>query len=96
MWTMFGFAHPQQVLTAINPYAGDHYGAMLYNLYDKKSMGQYYRCWGTLIKLTWGCPRSTHMYFVNNFLAPGFTPIRIKIISWYVEFFQTLLRSASK
>ena len=40
--------------------------------------------------------RSTHRYFVNNFLAPGFIPIRIKIISRYVKFFQSLLRSASK
>ena len=92
---MFGFAHPQQILTAINTYAGDHYGVMLYDLYDEKSAGQYFRCWGTLVKLTWGCPRSTHRYFVNNFLAQGFTSIRTKIISRYVKFFQTLLRSAS-
>ena len=93
---MFGFAHPQQVLTAINTYAGDHYGAMLYDLYDDKSTGQYYRCWGTLVKLTWGLPRSTHRYFVNNLLASEFTSIRTKIISRYVKFFQNLLRSASK
>ena len=73
--TMFRFAHPWQVLTAITTYAGDHYGAMLYDLYDDQSTGQYYRCWGTLVKLKWGLPRSTHRYFVNNFLAPEFTSI---------------------
>ena len=30
---------PVQVLTAIDRYAGDHYGAMLYDLFDEKSTG---------------------------------------------------------
>jgi hypothetical protein len=94
--TMFEFAHPEQVLTAIDRYAGDYYGAMLWNLYDEKSSGQYFRCWGTTVKLAWGCPRSTHRYFVNNFLALGFVSIRVKVISRYVNFFQTLLKSRSK
>ena len=83
-------------LTAIDKYAGDHYGAMLYNLYDDSSTGKYVRCWGTAVKLTWECPRSTHRYFVNNFLAPGFVSIRTKLISRYVKFFGSLLQSSSK
>ena len=94
--TTFGFAHPQQVLAAADFYAGDHYGSMLWNLYDENSAGQYFRCWGTLVKLAWDCPRSTHKYLVNNFLAPGFVSIRAKIISRYVKFFQSMLKSASK
>ena len=69
---------------------------MLWNLYDEKTAGQYFRCWGTLVKLTWDCPRSTHKYLVSRFLAPGFVSIRAKVISRYVKFFQTILKSASK
>ena len=61
--TTFRFAHPKQVLSAIDKYAGDYYGTMLYDLYDDNSTGQYFRCWGTAVKLTWGCPRSTHRVF---------------------------------
>ena len=76
-------------------YAGDHYGAMLYDLFDDSSAGQYFRCWGTAVKLTWNCPRSTHRYFINNLLAVGFVSIRAKVISRYVKFFQSLLQSES-
>ena len=69
---------------------------MLYDLYDDSSTGQYFRCWGTAVKLTWECPRSTHRYFVNNCLAMGFVSIRIKVLSRYVKFFQSLLQSRSK
>ena len=80
----------------MDKYVGDHYGAMLYNLYDNSSTRMLFRCWGTAVKLTWDCPRSTHRYFVNNFLAPGFVPIRTKVISRYVKFFCSLLNSSSK
>ena len=85
----FGFADPVQVLTAMDRYAGDHYGAMLYDLIDDSSAGQYIRCWGTAVKLTWNSPRSTHRYFINNLLAVGFVSIRAKVISRYVKFFQS-------
>ena len=49
----FGFAAPEQILTAVDKYAGDHYGAMLYNLFDDDSSSKYFRCWGTLVKLAW-------------------------------------------
>ena len=42
---MFGFANPTQVLTAIDKYAGDHYSAMLYNLYENSSTWKYVRYW---------------------------------------------------
>ena len=92
----FSFGNPTQVLTAIDKYTGDHYGAMLYDLFDDQSFGKYHRCWGTVVKLTWGCPRSTHRYFVQSVLAPGFISIRTKLISRYVNFFRSLLKSSSK
>ena len=85
---MFSFADPRQVLTAVDKYASDYYGAMLYDLYDDSSTGKYFRCWGTVVKLAWNCPRSTHKYLVNNLLATGFTSTWIKIVS--------LLKSSNK
>ena len=54
------------------------------------------RCWETALKLTCECLRSTHRYFVNNFLALGFVSICAKVISRFVKFFQSLLKSKSK
>ena len=91
----FSFADPTQVLTAVDKYASNHYGAMLYDLFDDKNTGKYFRCWGTVVKLAWKCPRGTHRYFVNNLLAAGFTSTRVTILSRYVNFFRSLLKSSS-
>ena len=88
---MFGFANPAQVLSAIETYCGDHYGAMNWNLYGE-SFGRYVRCWNTCVKLVWNVPRSTHTYFVSA-LARGAPSIRTKILSRYVKYFQSLLAS---
>ena len=80
----------------MDKYVSDYYGAMLYDLYDDNTTGKYFRCWGSVVKLVWNCPRSTHKYFVNNLLAVGFTSIRVKVISRYIKFFRSLLKSSSK
>ena len=67
---------------------------MLYNLYDE-STEKYFRCWGTLTKLCWNLPRSTHKYFVSNLLSSGFTSIRTNIMVRYVNFYRSLLKSRS-
>ena len=64
---MFGFAHPNQVLSAVQTYACHFYGSMLWDLGGDMA-GQVFRTWNTCVKLAWGIPRSSHNYFVN-FLA---------------------------
>ena len=90
----FGFADPVQILEAINTYCGDHYGSMIWDLYSEGA-GQYFRCWNTAVKLVWNVPRSTHTYFVTCQLAASFVSTRTKILSRYVKFFQSLLKSKS-
>ena len=90
--TMFHFANPEQMLAAADKYCGDHYGVMLYNLYDEGSE-KYFRCWGTLTKLSWNVPRGTHKYFVPNLLSAGHMSTRTKILGRYVNFFRSLLKS---
>ena len=91
----FHFADRAQMLAAVDKYAGDHYGVMLYDLFDE-SAEKYFRCWGTLTKLCWNVPRSTHKYFVPNFLSAGFSSIRTNIIVRYTSFYRSLLKSRSK
>ena len=81
-------------LTAVIKYCGDHYGLMLYYLFDEVS-GKYVRCWGTLAKFCSGVPSSTYKYFVPNLLAYGFLSIRTTLLTRYVSFFRSLLKSRS-
>ena len=90
----FDFAHPEQVLHAVVTYCCDHYGSMLWDLYSESSM-KYFRCWNTCVKLAWDCPRNTHTYFVTNALAPGIVTVRTRVLSRYVKFVSSLLKSNS-
>lgn len=90
----FTFAHPAQVLKAVNTYAGHHYGSMLWDL-GSDMVGQYCRVWNTCVKLTYNVPRSTHTYLVENFLASQFVPIQTELLSRYVKFFKSLQLSHS-
>ena len=67
---------------------------MLWDLYSDAA-GQYFRCWNTCTKLAWNVPRSPHTYFVTSQLAAEFVSIRTRLLSSYVKFFQSLLKSKS-
>ena len=91
----FSFAQPEQVLQAIKVYCGHYYGSMLWEL-DGDMVGQYCRAWNTCVKLTYGVPRSTHTYLVENLLAKKFIPVRTELMSRFVQFYCSLLQSPSK
>ena len=91
---MFGFAHPSQVLNAVQIYTCHFYGSMLWDLFGEMS-GQVYRCWNTCIKLAWGIPRSSHN-FVSDHLAGSLPSVKKKLLCQYVSFFQNLSRSRSR
>ena len=91
---MFEFAHPAQVLQAVNVYACHFYGYMLWNLYGPGA-GQVFRSWNTCVKLAWGVPRWCHNYFVENVLSCGIPPVRQRVLGQYLGFFQKLLNSES-
>ena len=92
---IFHFADPVQKLAAVDKYCGDHYGVMLYDLYDDTSE-KYFRCWGTLTKLCWDLPRATHRYFVSNLLSSGHSSVRTNILVRFVNFYRSLLKSRSR
>ena len=86
---MFSFAHPSQVLSAVQVYAAHAYGSMLWDL-TSEATNQFYRSWNTCVKLVWNVPRWSHNYFVDNLLAQEFPSIRKKILCQFVSFFQKL------
>ena len=90
----FSFAHPQQVLNAVNLYAGHHYGSMLWD-FESEVFNQYCRVWNTCVKLTYDVPRSTHTYLVENYLAANYLPVKTEILARYVKFYKSLKLSQS-
>ena len=90
---MFNFAHPSQVLNAVNVYSAHFYGAMLWDLYGEAA-GMVYRTWNTCVKLAWDLPRSTHNYFVDQLAAP-LPSVRKKLLCQFVGFCHKLSTSAS-
>ena len=48
---IFSFAHPLQILQAVNTYAAHFYGSMLWNLYGH-SANKVFRCWNYCVKLS--------------------------------------------
>ena len=91
----FKSAPPKQILKSIQVHCFDMYGSMLWDVFGQQA-AQYYRCWGTCVKLCWDLPRSTHTYFVENLLAKDFQSIRQQVLARYVGFYQSLLKSPSK
>ena len=90
----FGFAQPTQILQAVQKHAGHWYGSMLWDLFGEKA-GQIYRSWNTCAKLTWGVPRSTHTYLVDNLLATQFLTVKQQLVGMFVNFVRKLLTSKS-
>ena len=72
----FSFAHPKQILRAIEVHCGDFYGSMLFRLFSE-SAEKYYRCWDRCVKTCWSVPLSTHKVFVKFLLSEEFSSVRV-------------------
>ena len=92
---MLGFAHPEQILTAVRVFCCDAYGAMLWSL-SSNTAEQYFRSWNTCVKLVHDIPRSTFTYLVEGYFAKNHVTLRNQVISRYPGFFQGLLNSPSR
>ena len=90
----FYFASPVEILSALKVYCSSHYGCMLWNLGGDKA-GQLFNAWNTAIKLTWGVPRGTRTYLVQQVLAPGMTSAKVDILARFGSFFRGLRDSPS-
>ena len=90
----FKFARPQEIIKAVDVYAGHWYGSMLWDLYGEK-VGQLCRSWNTSVKAAWGLPRSTHTYIVENALARDHYSLKQVLLGRFVNFFMSLRKSKS-
>ena len=59
----FSFAHPEQILRALDIFSSDCYGIMLHDL-GSQTTESIFKAWNTAVKLTWDVPRNTYTYIV--------------------------------
>ena len=56
---------------------------------------QMFNSWNVCVKLAWNVPRSTHSYLVDNLLGVNHQSTKNQLMSRYVNFFKSLLKSKS-
>ena len=83
------FAHPVQILKAVQILCSDAYRSMLQNLSSDVSE-QFFKAWKTTVKLVYGVPRSTFTYLVEGHFAAGHTSLRNQML------YQNMLNSPIK
>ena len=89
------FAHPVEILKALQVLSTDAYGSMVWDLSCDQAE-QYFKSWNTCIKLVYGVPRSTFTYLVEGFLAGDQVSLRNQVLSRYPGFYRSLLNSSSE
>ena len=92
---LFSWAHPMQILQAVQVYCSSFYGSMLYDLYGDEA-GMIFRCWNTATKLAWQVPRGTFTFLVHSFLTGDFPSLRESLLTRYVAFLQGLSQTNKK
>ena len=92
---MFHWAAPADVLRALKTYCSSFYGCLLWDLSGSKAL-QVYSAWDTCVKLTWGCPRWTRTFLLQQVLNSSETSARTDILSRYGKFSKNLRESVSK
>ena len=92
---MFDFAHPSEIVTAIEKYCSSWYGSNIWRL-DSECVGSVLASWRTCVKLTWNVDRSCRNYFVDHVLAANSPPLISCLLSRFHKFFFSLLLSDSR
>ena len=87
-------ASPVEILSAIKTYCCSFYGSMLWDL-GGEGASQVFNSWTTGVRLTWGVPRATRSYLVQQVLGSGLTSARVDILARFAGFFQSLRKSPS-
>ena len=93
--TLFDWASPPDILSALKIYCSSFYGCMLWDLGGSKAK-QVYSSWDVAVKLTWGCPRETRTFLLQQVLSCGFSSAKTDILSRFVNFFRGLRSSHGK
>ena len=91
----FAFAHPGQVLRAVQIYCSDAYGSPLWRL-DSPAVTSYFKAWSSCVRRVYYLPVNTYTYLVEGHLAKDFTPLRNMVLARYPAFYRRLHTSSSK
>ena len=92
----FNFAHPSEILNAVQKYSTTFHGSNLYTLHGSTAVDSIYKSWRTNVKLTWDLPRNCHNFFIATTLAPQLVPPEISMLTKWHRFFLSLKNSPSK
>ena len=92
---MFSFAHPMEIISAVEKHCSAFYGSSLYDLGGSGALSLQL-AWNTSIKLSWKVSRECRSYFLEHVLAPHCLPIMKSLLSRFHTFFLSLLSSPSK
>ena len=90
----FSFAHPCEILKALEVHCSTFYGSNLWSLRGEAA-NMMYSTWRTNVKLVWNLPRNTHSNVIDVLLAPGLTPPVVSLMTRQLTFFCSLLASPS-
>ena len=90
----FSFAHPCEILSAVDKYCTCYYGAPLWEM-RSESVKMINSSWRTNVKLTWDLPRNCRNYFLDEIFASHLTPPTVSLPSRFVTFLHSLLDSPS-
>ena len=93
--TMFSWAPPHEILTALKTYCSSFYGSMLWDL-GGSAAKQVYTSWDVAVKFSWECPRETRTFLLQQVLRCGQTSAKTDIICRYPKFFRGLRKSVSQ
>ena len=91
---MFHFAHPSEVISAIDKYCCNWYGSSLWCL-RSSAVESICSSWKTAVKLAWNVDRACHGYFVTHVLAPSYRPLKASLLSRFHNFWLSMLESPS-
>ena len=91
----FYFAYPEQTMRAVQVFACDAYGSMLYD-FTSASCQSLFKSLNTCIKLIWHVPRNTFTYLLDNVLSADFVSLSHQVFGRYVSYFQKLFMSSSR
>ena len=90
----FSYAHPSEIVSAVQKYSTAFYGSNLYAL-RSYTASQLYGSWRTRVKLIWDLPRECHNNFLDAILAQDVIPPQISLMTRFVTFFHSLINSPS-
>ena len=92
---MFSFAHPLEIVTAIDKHCCSFHRSSLWTL-DSPAVDSLCASWRRSIKSAWDVDWNCHGYFIPSVLVPNSRPLLASLLSRFHNFFLGLLQSPSK